>query len=238
MPQNNTASVVVTGVDLDTQAALERPNGLGATAKRVFDVLGALLLGVALMPVWVVAMLALLLSGLRPVLFRQQRMGRGNKPFTMFKFRTLASSPGDDPVAAESARQLFIAELNGTATPDPETGLFKVPSTEANAVGQFLRRYSVDEIPQLLNVLRGDMSLVGPRPALLWEAALFSAEQNGRHAVRPGMTGLWQVSGRNAVSTAHMLSLDLEYIEKWSFWFDLHILLRTPASVMLRKLTR
>ena len=205
--------------------------------KRVLDILGALLIGTLLAPVWLAASVALKLSGYPAVLFRQERVGLNGQPFVIFKFQTVRRSSQADPAGLAAAKALFLAELTGSAQPDPATGLFKTNAGETCAIGRFLRRYSIDEIPQLLNVLRGDMSLVGPRPALTWEVELFTAEQRLRHLVRPGMTGLWQVSGRSALAVAEMLNLDLIYVRNLSIARDLFILLKTPYAVLFGRST-
>ena len=220
--------------------ALRRPTRLPRRntydiAKRGLDIAGALGFGVLLSPVWLAAAAALKLTGFPTVLFRQQRVGRDGVTFTMLKFRTVRTAAQADPAALTAARVQFIAELEGRAIPDPNTGLFKTNAGPTSSVGRFLRRYSIDEIPQLLNVLRGDMSLVGPRPALPWEVELLSNEQRQRHLVRPGMTGLWQVSGRSAITVREMLDLDLAYIRDASLMRDLRILLKTPAAVLIGK---
>lgn len=206
--------------------------------KRMVDVLGAIFFGIVLAPIWIGASIALWLSGQRKILFQQERVGLRGKPFTMYKFCTMSSDGKMPPEILERVRQDFIAELEGRASADPVSGLYKQHSDEVTPLGRFLRKYSIDEIPQLLNVLRGEMSMVGPRPAVVWEAELFSARQQRRHAVKPGITGLWQVSGRNLMTTAQMIELDLNYVETHSFWRDLVILLRTPWAVLLRRATR
>jgi lipopolysaccharide/colanic/teichoic acid biosynthesis glycosyltransferase len=206
--------------------------------KRLIDIAGAVFFGIALAPVWMGASAALWLSGQKEILFKQERAGLSGKPFTMYKFRTMVSDGSMPSALLEQARQDFIAELEGRASADPDSGLYKQKSEQVTSIGRFLRKYSIDEIPQLLNVLRGEMSLVGPRPAVVWEAELFSARQQRRHLVKPGITGLWQVSGRNLMTTAQMIELDLNYVETRSIWRDLIILLRTPWAVLLRRATR
>ena len=163
-----------------------------------------------------------------PVLFRQIRVGLHEQPFVMLKFRTMRDGCADGPL-----REMNLAELRGSADPGTRDGVFKLEDDpRVTAVGRFLRRFSIDELPQLFNVLRGEMSLVGPRPALPWEVELFTREQRRRHACVPGMTGLWQVSGRNHLSMPDMLALDLLYVERRSMLLDLRILLRTPLVVL------
>jgi lipopolysaccharide/colanic/teichoic acid biosynthesis glycosyltransferase len=168
------------------------------------------------------------------VLFRQQRIGQHGRAFTMLKFRTMRVG-GDD----HALRAMNIAELRGERAPASSDGVFKIEhDPRITPVGGWLRRFSVDELPQLLNVLRGDMSLVGPRPSLPWEVELYTAEQCRRHLCLPGMTGLWQISGRNLLSMPEMLALDVQYVARRSLWFDLWILLRTPAAVLFDRNVR
>jgi lipopolysaccharide/colanic/teichoic acid biosynthesis glycosyltransferase len=163
-----------------------------------------------------------------PVLFRQARIGLHGQPFVMFKFRTMRDGCSDEPL-----RELNLAELQGNADPGTSDGIFKLENDpRVTAAGRVLRRFSIDELPQLFNVLRGEMSLVGPRPALPWEVELFTPEQRRRHECVPGITGLWQVSGRNRLSMREMLDLDLLYVERRSTLLDVRILLRTPLVVL------
>lgn len=158
----------------------------------------------------------LLLSGLvrlklgRPVLFRQQRPGLHGKPFNMIKFRTMTDRCGPD----------------GRLLPDAE---------RLTPFGHFLRSTSLDELPELWNVVRGDMSLVGPRPLLMEYLPLYSPRQARRHEVRPGITGWAQVNGRNALTWEEKFTLDLWYVDHRSFWLDLRILCLTVQAVALRK---
>ena len=201
--------------------------------KRAMDFCVGTFAIIALSPVWLSAVLAIALSDPGPILFRQIRVGRNEKTYAMFKFRTMHQASDPDSSQSELDREIFINELTGTSAPDPNSGLFRpAEHPRVTGIGKFLRRYSIDELPQLINVLRGEMSLVGPRPALPWEVELLNKDQRRRHAVLPGMTGLWQVSGRNRLSSAQMFALDLEYIDRCSFKTDLKILLSTPLAVM------
>ena len=204
--------------------------------KRALDLSIGLTALVVLGPVMVAAAVLVRLSGPGPLLFRQTRIGLGGRPFTMLKFRTMAVTPANEE---RDDNEPIRQELNGDARPNPDSGLFR-PAIDprATGVGRIMRQYSIDELPQLLNVLRGDMSLVGPRPALPAEVALFSPRQRQRHASPPGITGLWQVSGRNRLSTAEMLELDLQYLNRRSLRVDLAILLRTPKAALIDRLTR
>jgi exopolysaccharide biosynthesis polyprenyl glycosylphosphotransferase len=194
-----------------------------AVAKQIVDIMGALtiLLAVSL-PMLIVALI-IRFSSPGPVLFRQQRAGLNGRPFTMFKFRTMVTN-------AEQLKQ-ELAALNEMSGP-----VFKLTKDpRITPIGRWLRKFSVDEFPQLFNVLRGDMSLVGPRPLPVDEVARFDDLAHRRRlSVRPGLTCLWQVSGRNDVKDFRdWVRLDLEYIDNWSLWLDIKILIRTIPVVLL-----
>ncbi len=201
---------------------LERPTLGGARmfAKTVFDrVLGGLLL-LATAPLLALLAVAVRADSPGPVLFRQTRVGIDGRRFTMLKFRSMVRD-------AEERRDdlLDLDEGNGV--------LFKVRrDPRVTRVGSLLRRFSLDELPQLINVLRGDMSLVGPRPPLPEEVAEYDGDAVRRLRVRPGMTGLWQVSGRSDLSWEESLRLDLRYVDNWSMALDLSILWRTWRAVV------
>jgi lipopolysaccharide/colanic/teichoic acid biosynthesis glycosyltransferase len=196
--------------------------------KRLLDIGLAALALVLLAPLMVVVAALVRATSPGPVLFRQVRIGLNEQPFVMFKFRTMRAGCSDEPL-----RELNLAELQGSADPGTSDGVFKLENDpRVTAVGRVLRRFSIDELPQLFNVLRGEMSLVGPRPALPWEVELFTPEQRRRHECVPGITGLWQVSGRNRLSMPDMLDLDLLYVARRSMLLDLWILLRTPFVVL------
>jgi lipopolysaccharide/colanic/teichoic acid biosynthesis glycosyltransferase len=161
-------------------------------------------------------------------LFRQVRVGRNEELFVMYKFRTMYAGC-DDRAHREFVRRVLL----GTAPPVGAGGVHKiVDDPRVTPVGRLLRRSSLDELPQLLNVLRGDMALVGPRPVLPWEAALFEPEHRARFLVRPGITGLWQVSGRSRLSMTQALDLDVTYVRTRCLRRDLRILLRTVPVVV------
>ncbi|WP_246868453.1 sugar transferase [Saccharopolyspora sp. ASAGF58] len=193
---------------------------------RGIDVVGAAV-GLALLapPMLIIAGI-IRLTGRGPALFRQRRVGQGGKPFTLYKFRTMRLGCSEEPL-----REMIARELRGEDT--SADGSFKLDrDPRITAVGSWLRRTSLDELPQLLNVLRGDMALVGPRPCLEWEAAMFPPEFADRSAVKPGLTGLWQVSGRSTMATLDMLRLDLVYVRSRSLRTDLGILARTLPSML------
>jgi lipopolysaccharide/colanic/teichoic acid biosynthesis glycosyltransferase len=180
---------------------------------------------VLMIPMLLIAM-AIRLGSPGPAFYRQQRIGRGGRPFTMYKFRTMRVGGSD-----AQHRELIARELRGEDT--SVNGSWKIDGDpRVTRVGSFLRRTSIDELPQLINVLRGQMSLVGPRPCLDWEAEMFPPRFAERFDVPPGLTGLWQVSGRSTMGTLEMLELDLAYVRGWSFWSDLGILLRTVPALL------
>ncbi|MDN5914091.1 MAG: sugar transferase [Pseudonocardia sp.] len=166
------------------------------------------------------------LSSSGPALFRQQRVGRDRSTFTFYKFRTMRCDGADT-----AHRMLIERELAGESV--EVDGSFKLSGdTRITRVGHWLRKSSIDELPQLFNVLSGQMSLVGPRPCLLWEADLFPPAFQARFSVRPGITGLWQVSGRSRLGTLEMLMLDVEYVRRRGVVHDLKILLMTIPSML------
>lgn len=176
---------------------------------------------ILLMPLLVVIAILIGLTSRGPVLFRQDRAGRGGVPFVVLKFRTMTAD------AEDLADTIFSVENQGSG---PLNKLHEDP--RVTPVGRVLRRLSLDELPQLWNVLNGTMALVGPRPTSMREVARFRPEDHRRHAVRPGITGLPQVSGRSDLEWEQALQLDLDYIERRSLLLDLQILIRTPSAVI------
>ena len=192
-----------------------------ALAKRLMDVLGATLGLGATLTLWPLIALAVKLDSRGPVLFGQERIGRGGRRFRLWKFRTMCCD-----AEAQRARLAHRNEMRGAA--------FKMADDpRVTRVGAFLRRHDLDELPQFWNVLRGEMSLVGPRPSMPDEAAAYEPWQRRRLAVQPGMTGLAQVVGRGALRDFdEVVRLDLEYIDGWSLRLDVRLVLRTlPALV-------
>ena len=198
-----------------------------AIACRTLDVVVAAIALIVLAPMLLVIALAIRLDSSGPALFRQERWGRGTRRFVVNKFRTMhVDTPNDEHVAYV---QRLIA---GDA--ERKQKLFKLVADErVTRVGRILRKSSLDELPQLINVLLGTMSLVGPRPCLEYEAEKYPPHAFGRFAVKPGITGLWQVSGRSQLSFDEMIALDLEYAQRRSFWLNVRILLRTLPVVLL-----
>ena len=199
--------------------------------KRSLDLVLASIGLLVLSPLLVAIWLAVRLSSPGPAVFSQERLGRDEQPFIMFKFRSMRTGNSD-----AIHRDYVSRMLTGEGAPVEATnGLFKLDADpRITPLGAWLRKTSLDELPQLVNVVRGDMSLVGPRPVLAWEAKLFSDEARARFRTRPGLTGLWQVSGRNKLTMPQALALDVEYVRRQSLWLDLTIIARTVPAQMRR----
>ena len=196
-------------------------------AKRALDIAGSAACLVAFGPLFLCVAAAVKLTSKGPVFFRQQRVGEAGQPFTMFKFRTMQVNCGPRASTSNTSSSSF----NPISRQPPATGaVFKlVNDPRVTPVGDFLRRSSLDELPQFWNVLRGDMSLVGPRPPLPYEVARYKPWHRRRVLeAKPGITGLWQVTGRSRTTFDDMVRLDLRYAKNCSVWTDLKILLATP----------
>lgn len=180
--------------------------------KRILDISISLLVTVILLPVFVVIAVAIKLSSKGPVIFKQERAGIGGKPFVFYKFRTMKVDT--EPFGAS-----------------PKSG----EDRRLTRVGRFLREYSLDELPQLLNVLKGDMSIIGPRPLYISQMAEWDERQRKRLLVKPGLTGLAQISGRGELTREQKLELDVKYVETKSLWVDMKIILATIGQVFSRK---
>jgi len=191
--------------------------------KRAFDlVVGSLIVLVGL-PLWLLIALAITLTSRGPVLYGDRRVGLGEHEFRMLKFRTMVQ--GADRMQPELERR---NEATGA--------LFKIrDDPRVTAVGRVLRRFSVDEVPNVINVLRGEMSLVGPRPLPLRDYERLEPWHRKRYLVLPGMTGLWQISGRSELSFDDLVRLDFYYLDHWSVWLDVAILLKTPFAVFSQR---
>lgn len=181
-------------------------------SKRIFDIVASLSTIVVLLPVFVVIAIAIRLASKGPAIFRQERAGKNGRPFIFYKFRTMKDN----------------VEPFG---PSPKCG----EDTRLTKVGKFLREYSLDELPQLLNVLKGDMSIVGPRPLYVSQMAEWNERQKKRLFVKPGLTGLAQISGRGELTREEKLELDVKYVETACFFVDIKIILATIAQVFRRK---
>jgi len=198
-------------------------------AKRGLDITVSLALIILLAPLLVVLIALVRFTSAGPALFSQERLGRDRRRFTMLKLRTMYVNR-DDRLHREYVASLLSADRE--ADRSPGNGLYKLDDPRVTSLGAWLRRTSLDEIPQLINVLRGEMSLVGPRPVLPWEAEMFAETHQRRFAVKPGITGLWQVSGRNRLTMREALELDVEYVVRRSLVLDLAILFRTVPAVL------
>ncbi len=213
---------------------------------RALDIVGAAALLVLMAPLLCLIVIAIRLDSPGPAVFRQQRVGRNRKPFTVNKFRSMYNG------AAHDRHREFVLKLIKGDTPqqdisDPDAAgedagrnpprpYYKmIADPRITRVGRALRRSSLDELPQLWNVLRGNMSLVGPRPAIPYEVEHYPPAWFDRFAVKPGLTGLWQVSGRSSVTLDEMVRLDIEYARQRTLWLNLRILILTIPAVLSTK---
>ena len=201
--------------------------------KRVFDIAGSTTMLILLAPVFFVIALAVKLTSRGPVFYRQQRVGRYGQTFTFLKFRSMYAN-NDTSVHKEFVTRLIASNPGQTTQTESGDGVYKLTNDKRiTSVGGILRRTSLDELPQFLNVLKGEMSLVGPRPPIPYELAAYQTWHRQRLlAVKPGITGLWQVMGRSSIRFDEMVRLDLRYASTWTPWLDLKILLRTPGAVI------
>ncbi|MDZ4180227.1 MAG: sugar transferase [Coriobacteriia bacterium] len=212
----------IAGVPLITVKSISLSAG-NLRTKRVFDVLVASAIVLVGLPIWLALALAIIIDSRGPVFYKQARVGRHGTAFGMYKFRSMVSDA--------DARLAQLLEDNEATGP-----LFKMKDDpRVTRVGKWMRKFSVDEFPQLLNVLRGEMSLVGPRPPLIHETVQYTEQHWRRMEVPPGMTGLWQVSGRSSLTFEEMIRLDLYYIENWSVGFDLALMVRTIPAVLFAR---
>ncbi len=207
--------------------------GLNYALKRGFDVVAAALLLVMVAPALAVGALLILVTDGHPVLFRQVRIGRHGRKFELLKLRTMRQAVSDE-VHRQYVRSWIVnGHAAGNSGKSNGVPLYKLANDKRITwVGRFLRRFSLDELPQLINVLRGEMSLIGPRPALPYELEHYDDWHRHRLDASPGITGLWQVSGRNRLSFEEMVQLDVQYLEDWSFFGDLKILMRTLPAML------
>lgn len=198
-------------------------DGWGRVAKRLFDLVGSIIALPFVLIFWFFIAIAIKLNSRGPVIFKQTRVGRAGQTFTSYKFRSM--------VADAERRKKKLEKRNEASGP-----VFKIKNDpRVTGVGRFLRQTSLDELPQIFNVLKGDMSLVGPRPPLPAEVKQYTREQRRRLTIKPGITGPWQVSGRSNVSFDEWVRLDVYYIQNWSLLLDLTILLKTVGVVVTRK---
>ncbi len=201
---------------------------LGRLFKRVVDIVIATVTLAATLPILVLAAVAIMVESPGGAFFVQTRVGLGGRPFRIVKLRSMRMGSDDDD---EEHRAYVAAIIRGEG--ERQEGIYKIVGDDRRTrIGRWLRNLSIDELPQLWNVLRGEMSVVGPRPPLPEEAALYDQAAWARMATKPGLTGLWQVSGRSRLSFEEMIELDVRYWQEWSPLLDVRILLRTPKAVL------
>jgi lipopolysaccharide/colanic/teichoic acid biosynthesis glycosyltransferase len=210
-----------------TSAGDARSGWTGNALKRATDLVLACLMLVCLAPLIILVAIAIRVDSPGPVFFRQRRVGRDGDEFTVLKFRSMSAG------ATSEAHHQYITALASSAGPSADGGLRKLTKdSRVTRVGAFVRKTSIDEWPQLLNVLAGHMAIVGPRPAVVYELEFYRPEHFARFTVRPGITGLWQVSGRNQLGFLEMLDLDVEYVRRQGFGYDLWLMARTPLAIL------
>ncbi len=200
--------------------------------KRAIDVVGSAMALIVLSPIFLTIAAAIKLSSPGPILFRQKRIGQYGIPFTFLKFRSMHCA-NDSQIHMEYIKRFIAGDVDsGKSEPNGQVVYKITRDPRVTRVGRFLRKTSLDEFPQLLNVLRGEMSLVGPRPPIPYEVESYDIWHRRRLLeVKPGLTGLWQVNGRSRLRFDDMVRLDLEYARAWSLWLDVKILLQTPRAV-------
>jgi lipopolysaccharide/colanic/teichoic acid biosynthesis glycosyltransferase len=219
-------------VQAESPSALTVESRATAFACRALDVIVASLLIVLLLPLLLAISLAIRLETPGNPVFRQRRVGRGRRTFTLNKFRSMYRDAGHD-----THRTFVLRLITANGSDEASTKPFFKMSADRRitVVGRFLRKSSLDELPQLWNVLIGDMSLVGPRPPIEYEVEHYPAHWFARFAVKPGMTGLWQVSGRSELTLEEMIRLDVEYARNRSLWLNVKILFRTIPAVLFAR---
>ena len=200
--------------------------------KRAFDILISAVLLVLLSPIWIAISILIKLDSRGSVLFKQERVGMDGRKFLCYKFRTMKTD-ADEELHREAYRKNIEGATEANAGDDEKPVFGKVKNDpRVTRFGRFLRRTSLDELPQFLNVLIGDMSIVGARPPIPYEVEDYDIKHRKRLDMKPGITGLWQVSGRNRLTFEEMVQIDLYYIENWSLWLDLKIILLTLPAIL------
>jgi lipopolysaccharide/colanic/teichoic acid biosynthesis glycosyltransferase len=190
---------------------------------------------ILLSPIFLVISILIKLDSPGPVFYKDERIGENGQPFTMYKFRSMKVN-SDASIHREHVTRLIGENISPEQLTDEPEGTLKMEKDpRITKVGHFIRKTSLDELPQLFNVLHGEMSLVGPRPSLPYEVEIFKEWHKRRFESPPGITGLWQVEARNQVSFDEMVRMDLEYIEKYSIWLDIRIVLQTPWELIKGK---
>ncbi|RQW77914.1 MAG: sugar transferase [Geobacter sp.] len=213
----------------------EETNHIPETIKRAMDIFGSVLALLFLSPVFAAIAALIRLTSPGPILFKQERIGQFGKPFTFLKFRSMYTN-NDDSIHRHYVRDLIANKVDCESKAEGEA-VFKIRNDpRVTPLGAFLRKTSLDELPQFFNVLKGEMSLVGPRPPVPYEVKDYGLWHRYRIlAGKPGITGLWQVRGRSRTTFDGMVRLDIQYIRTWSLWLDLKLLLATPMAVVRGK---
>ncbi len=228
--------------DIAQEYAKRRINGAGFKArertkwerfsKRFIDLSVSLMVLFLGLPFFLAISILIKLTSKGPVFFTQERIGEDGKEFTFFKFRTMRANV-DDTIHREFTRKFIQGDISDSNLDTPDASVYKLKEDpRITGVGRFLRATSLDELPQFINIIRGEMSVVGPRPPLKYEYKYYDEWHKLRLKAKPGITGLWQVSGRSSVPFQEMVLLDLYYIENWSHILDIKIMFRT-IPVML-----
>ena len=214
----------------------ERKNGLSRKMKRFIDIVGSVLALIIFSPIFAVIAAAIKLTSQGPVLFRQERVGLWGEHFVFLKFRSMYVKQGENP-HKNYIEKLIRNNQSANTSGSGEEIVFKLrDDPRITPIGKFLRKSSLDELPQLINVLRGEMSLVGPRPPIPYEVDIYDTWHRMRLlSVKPGITGLWQVMGRSSTTFDEMVRMDLKYVTEWSIWQDIKIILKTPWVVIVGK---
>jgi lipopolysaccharide/colanic/teichoic acid biosynthesis glycosyltransferase len=206
--------------------------GIQGRFKRAFDLVVATMMLIVLSPGMLVVSLLVKKSSSGPVLFAQERLGRDGKPFKFFKFRSMEHN-SDDAIHRQFVAMFIGGDDDGCVDRNEGDQVFKMKlDPRVTPIGSLLRKTSLDELPQLFNIIMGDMSLVGPRPPIAYEIENYLPWHMERLKAVPGLTGLWQVSGRSSVSFEEMVRLDIRYINNWSPWQDFKIILKTIPVVL------
>jgi exopolysaccharide biosynthesis polyprenyl glycosylphosphotransferase len=220
-------------VDLDEAPEFR---SLQISLKRVMDIVGSIVGLMLFSPLMLFTAIAIKITSAGPIIFKQCRFGKKGIHFPLYKFRSMYIN-GDDQIHREYVTNLIRGELEKINQGDKETPLYKMKSDpRVTPVGKIIRGTSVDELPQFFNVLRGEMSLVGPRPPIPYEVEKYEPWHLRRILeVKPGITGIWQVNGRSTTSFDDMVRLDLKYVQNWSLWLDVKILLKTVKAVIRPK---
>ena len=206
--------------------------GVQGRIKRVIDLFAAALMLIVVSPLMLVIALLIKKNSSGPVLFAQERLGKDGKPFRFYKFRSMEHN-SDDAIHRQFVAMFIGGEDDDFSDTNSGDQVFKIKrDPRVTDIGAVLRKTSLDELPQLFNILMGEMSLVGPRPPIAYEIEKYQPWHMERLKAVPGLTGLWQVNGRSAVSFEEMVRLDILYINNWSLWQDFRILLRTIPVVL------